>query len=73
MNEENVVSEPNYSIHVFEDHAIIQGFLTSDVLTILIRLCRQEGFTHLVPFDDGFKLVKQCVMRYTLENGTMRT
>lgn len=50
---------PNYSISVYKDHAIIKGWLTFDILTLLIRLCKKEGFTHMVPHDGiGFKLVK---------------
>jgi hypothetical protein len=54
------MKEPKYSIHVYEDHAIIRGWLTSDMLMLLIRLCKKEGFTHLTSNADGngFKLVK---------------
>lgn len=52
------MSEQKYSISVYEDHAIIKGWMTSDVLTLLVRLCKKEGFTHMTPFEGGFKLVK---------------
>lgn len=50
-----------YSITVYEDHAIITGWLTSDVLILLIKLCKKEGFTHLThnPHGEGFKLVRK--------------
>jgi len=53
------MTKPNYSIEVYNDHAIIQGLLSSDVLVLLLKLCEKEGFTYLVPNDDkpGFKLV----------------
>lgn len=51
---------PQYSIEVYEDHAIIKGWLSSDVLTTLVRLCEKEGFTHIVSNDGvGFKLVRK--------------
>ena len=55
----NPCKEACYSIHVFEDHAIIQGCVSGDALIMLIRLCEKEGFTYLVPFECGFKLVKR--------------
>ncbi len=53
-------SEPLYEIRVYEDYAIITGWLTSDILKVLIRLCKQEGFTHLTnnPDGKGFRLIK---------------
>lgn len=54
--------EPKYSIHVYEDHAVIRGWLSSDILVLLVRLCRKEGFTHITHMDDGtrgFKLVRK--------------
>ena len=54
------MSELKFSIEVYEDHAIIYGMLTADILTLLIRLCKKYGYTHLAPNGDnqGFKLVK---------------
>ncbi len=53
-------SEPKYSIEVYEDYAVIKGFLSTDILTLLIRLCKKEGFTRLGYNHDGqeFKLVR---------------
>jgi len=54
------MSEPNYSISVFDDHAIIRGSLTSDILILLVELCKNEGFTHITNISDGtqgFKLI----------------
>lgn len=53
--------EPEYSITVYKDYALIRGWLTSDILTVLIKLCKKEGFTHLTSNDDGkgFKLVRK--------------
>ncbi len=55
--------EPNlqYSIEVYDDHAIINGWLTTDILKLLVRLCGKHGFTHLTNNDGkpGFKLVKR--------------
>lgn len=48
-----------YSLEVYKDHAIVRGFLNSKVLTLLIRLCKQEGFTHMQSFEGGFKLVRK--------------
>ncbi len=48
-----------YSISVYEDHAIITGCLSPDVLDLLIKLCSDEGFTHLVFNEGGFKLVRK--------------
>jgi hypothetical protein len=56
------MKEPVYSIHVYEDYAIIRGGLTSDILTMLIKLCKKEGFTHITSANDGkegFKLVRK--------------
>lgn len=55
------MSKLKYSIEVYDDHAIIQGLLSSDILTLLTRLCRKEGFTHLTKNNEkpGFKLVKK--------------
>lgn len=49
-----------YSIEVYEDHAIILGWLAPEVLVLLTRLCKKEGFTHITSNQDGkgFKLVK---------------
>jgi hypothetical protein len=56
------MNEPKYSIQVFEDHALITGFLSADILKLIISLCQKEGFTHL-SFSDvgqqGFKLIKE--------------
>lgn len=51
-----------YVIEVYEDHAIIRGGLTSEVLAALITISKQEGYTYLVVNCDGsggFKLVKR--------------
>ncbi len=49
-----------YSIHVYEDHAIINGCLSSDILILLVRLCKKHGFTHLTSGESGigFKLIR---------------
>jgi hypothetical protein len=51
-----------YRITVYEDFALIDGMLTTDVLLLLIQLCKDEGFTYLTPngCDGGFKLVRKC-------------
>lgn len=56
MNE--IKEAPKYSLEVFEDHAIIKGWITSEMLNVLIKLCRKEGFKFLAPYEGGFKLVK---------------
>ena len=55
------MSKLEYSIKVYDDHAIIYGWLTSDILILLVRLCKKHGFTHLTHNDGnpGFKLVKK--------------
>ena len=60
--DKGIMRIPKYSIEVYEDHAIIKGWLSSDVLCLLVNLCKEEGFTHLTQIDDGsrgFKLVKR--------------
>lgn len=54
------VEKPLYSLEIYKDHALISGWLTTDMLTVLIRLCKKHGFTHLCMQSDqeGFKLVK---------------
>ncbi len=59
MNKEDIEKTPRYSLEVYDDHAIIKGWLTSDMLTVLIKLCKKEGFKGLVHNEgEGFKLVK---------------
>lgn len=51
-----------YSIEVYEDHAIIRGWMKTDIFSLLLRFSRKEGFTHITALDDGsegFKLVKK--------------
>lgn len=51
-----------YVIEVYEDHAVIRGWLSCEVLVALTAISKKEGFTHLVRNDDGsggFKLVKR--------------
>ena len=50
-----------YSLEVYEDYAIINGWLTTDMLTLIVRLCKKEGFTHLTNNGDklGFNLVRK--------------
>jgi hypothetical protein len=52
---------PEYSIEVYKDYAIIKGWLTPDILMVLVRLCKKHGFTHLTSNHDGkgFKLVRK--------------
>lgn len=54
--------KPKFSIEVFEDHAMIKGWIESKTLVLLLKLCKWYGFTHLIPTDDGqqgFKLVRK--------------
>lgn len=51
-----------YSLEVYEDHALISGPIAFDVLAILMKFCKVEGFTHLTVRPDGkpgFMLVKK--------------
>jgi len=50
-----------YSIEVYDTHAIISGWLTADILSLLVKLCKKHGFTHLTHNDGnpGFKLVRK--------------
>jgi hypothetical protein len=49
-----------YSIEVYEDHAIIRGPLSADVLLLLTRLCKKEGFTHMTGYgENAFKLFRK--------------
>jgi hypothetical protein len=56
-NENNL----EYSIEVYKDHAIIKGWLSTDVLKLIFNLCKKEGFTHMTSNENqqGFKLVKK--------------
>lgn len=58
-----------FSIEVFEDYAVIKGFLCIVIkgflciklLKVLLKLCKDEGFKYLVPNEDGgFKLIKEA-------------
>ena len=56
------MKQPKYSIEVHENHAVIRGWLTSDILLMLVKLCKKEGFTHITDTGDGtqgFKLVRK--------------
>lgn len=54
------MNEARYSIAVYEDYAIIKGWLSAEILCMLITLCEDEGFTNMIPHDDqGFKLVRK--------------
>ena len=61
MNKKNSENIPKYIIEVYEDHAIISGWLSADMLKTLVKLCKKEGFTHLVPNEGkpGFKVVRK--------------
>ena len=59
---EGLIKTPKYSIEVYEDHAITRGCISSEMLVLLIRLCKKEGFIYITAPDDGtrgFKLVKK--------------
>jgi len=58
MSEKPDELEPRYSIAVYKDHAFIKGGLTSEVLLILVEMCKLEGFTHMQFHEGAFKLVK---------------
>ena len=49
-----------FSMEVYEDHAIITGMLTSDILIMLTRFCKKYGFTHMTHNGNkpGFKLIR---------------
>jgi len=54
--------KPNYSITVYEDHAIIRGWIQTETFSLLLQVCEKEGFTHITAIhdgSDGFKLIKQ--------------
>lgn len=51
-----------YSMEVYEDHAIIRGWLTSEMLILLVKFCKKEGFIYMTNIGDGtqgFKLVRK--------------
>ena len=54
------MKEPNYSIEVYEEEAIIKGSLSYEILSLLLKICKKEGFHFLaLSHDDkGFKLVR---------------
>jgi hypothetical protein len=54
---------PKYVLAIYEDYALINGKLSSDILLLLIKLCKKEGFTHMTHRDDGkpgFKLIRNA-------------
>lgn len=56
------MKELKYSVHVYEDHAIIKGGHPPEVLDLLITVSKQEGFNYVMAPDDGtqgFKLVRK--------------
>lgn len=54
------MNDLKYSIEVYEDHAIINGWIDADVLKLLLVLCEKEGFKGIVSNEGkkGLKLVK---------------
>ncbi len=50
--------EPQFTLTVFDDYAIIRGWLSSDILILLVKLCKKHGFKYLSSFEGGFKLTK---------------
>lgn len=49
-----------YSIHVYQDHAEIKGWLPSHVLILLIKLSKKEGFDIMTYAENGgFKLIRK--------------
>lgn len=55
------MSKFEYSLKVYDTHALIEGWVTAEVFTILTNLCRDHGFTLITSNDGcpGFKLVKK--------------
>ena len=54
--------ELKFSLQIYEDYALITGWLSSDMLKLLIRVCEKHGFTHMTNNSDargGFKLVRK--------------
>ncbi len=55
-----IQSNFKYSIHVYEDHAQINGGLPSHVLILLIKLCKKEGFDIMTYGPNGgFRLIRK--------------
>lgn len=49
-----------YNIEVFKDYVCIKGKIDIWVLKYLIRLCKKEGFTHLIqPDNKTMMLIKR--------------
>lgn len=57
-NMQKVNQRIEFSLEVYEDHAIIRGLLTSDELTLLIKFCGVCGFKYISSCDSGFKLTR---------------
>lgn len=57
--------EFRFSIEVYGDHALIKGWLTTRVLKMVTKLCREEGFTHMTMEEGGFKLVRRLNRLWT--------
>lgn len=41
---------------VYKDHAEARGFLSVDVINIIMKICKKLGFTHITSNEDGIGL-----------------
>ncbi len=55
------MSKLKFSVEVYEDFAIVKGTITSEMLMLIIRLCKKEGFTYFTYTDqeNEFKLERK--------------
>lgn len=56
------IKGPEFSLEVYKDCAIIKGWIDVDAFQLLVQVCRDHGFTHLKPMENGgrgFKLIKK--------------
>lgn len=50
-----------YSIEVYDDYAVFRGEISSEIFKLIVRMCKQNGFTHLKSTEDGhgFKMIRK--------------
>lgn len=54
--------KPYFTLEMFDDYALIRGWLTPEMLMMIVKMCKKQGFTHLTSTNDGipgFKLIKR--------------
>ena len=50
--------EPQYSLEIYENHAIIRGTLNVEIYVKILEFCSQMGFRRVRKTDDGSEGIK---------------